>query len=125
MEKILLVDDDLDLLYGLQHMLTKSGYEVHTLSQGTYVLQELEQFTPDLMILDINLGVMDGRQICESIKKLAAYQYLPILLYSAEDHPDLNVADCRAEAFIQKPFSRYDFLQQVIRCIHPTNLLKE
>jgi len=113
MDKILVADDDLDLLLLMQYTLTKEGYEVKILPNGKAVLPVVETFEPDLVILDINLGDADGRELCQQIKAMAAFHNLPIILYSAEDFPDLQIADCHASAFIKKPFTTSQFLQKV------------
>ena len=113
MDKILLADDDLDLLLILDHTLTKAGYKVRVLPGGTDVILALRIFEPNLVILDINLGDADGRELCHQIKSILAFQHIPIILYSAEAFPDLKIANCQANGFIKKPFSTTEFLQQV------------
>jgi DNA-binding response OmpR family regulator len=109
MDKILVVDDDVDLLNIMQLMLIRSGYEVRSLNNGKAVIAILKQDCPDLVILDINLGDADGRQICKDVKSMECFQFLPILLYSAEDRLKIDIADCHADAFVNKPFLRKNF----------------
>jgi DNA-binding response OmpR family regulator len=113
MRKILLVDDDEDMLILVEKMLIKQGLTVMTISDGKQVLAAMNSFLPDLVILDINLGDTDGREICHSIKLLPTFSDLPIILYSAQTWPDLSIADCKANAFIQKPFSQRVFLEKI------------
>lgn len=113
MHKILIVDDDLDMLTLVEHLLQKKGYKVTCLSSGKYVLDTMNVLEPDLVILDVNLGLADGRQLCEQIKNIETYQHLPVILYSAEQLNNLSPGNCKANAFIQKPFSPSAFLKQV------------
>jgi len=113
MHRILLVDDDPDMLFLVKQMLVKKGYTVKVLMNGQSVLSNLASFHPDLIILDINLGDTDGREICSTIKSQARFCNIPIVLYSAEAWPDLRIADCRADAFIQKPFVHHFFLEKI------------
>lgn len=105
MQKILVVDDDVDMLLMLKNMFTKAGYLIRTLNSGKTVLPVIHSFHPDLVILDINLGDADGRELCHQIKCLENFKHIPIILFSAEDFPNLNIADCKADAFVVKPFS--------------------
>jgi DNA-binding response OmpR family regulator len=113
MEKILVVDDDVDLLIILEEVLTKAGYLIRTLTGGKDVLVVVHSFHPDLLILDINLGDADGRELCHEIKCHEDFKHLPIILCSAEDFPDINIADCKADTFIFKPFSKSYILEVV------------
>ena len=117
MNKILVVDDDIDLLNIMQLMLIRSGYEVRSLNNGKAVMAILNQDCPDLVILDINLGDADGRQICKDVKSMESFRFLPILLYSAEDRPKVDIADCHADAFVNKPFIKKEFLKLVNKLI--------
>ena len=111
------MDDDIDLLNVMQHMLVRSGYEVRSLSKGKAVISTLQQDCPDLVILDINLGDADGRQICKDVKAMECFQLLPILLYSAEDRSKVDIAECHANAFVNKPFIKKEFLKLVKKLI--------
>ena len=113
MRKILLADDDQDMLSLMKSMLTKKGFTVLGLFKGKQVLSNIQTFQPDLVILDINFGDSDGREICNAIKSQENYNDIPIILYSAESWPDHQIADCKADAFIQKPFSRDLFLDKI------------
>lgn len=113
MRKILLVDDDEDMLMLVEIMLIKKGFTVMTLGDGKQVLAKMDSFRPDLVILDINLGDTDGREICRDIKLLPDFSDIPVILYSAQSWPDLSIADCKANTFIQKPFSQQNFLEKI------------
>ena len=117
MNKILVVDDDIDLLNIMQLMLIRSGYEVSPLNNGKAVMAILKHDCPDLVILDINLGDADGRQICKDVKAMECFQLLPILLYSAEDRSKVDIAECHANAFVNKPFIKKEFLKLVKKLI--------
>jgi DNA-binding response OmpR family regulator len=107
------VDDDLDLLFVMQKTLQSGGYHVSTLSDGKMVMHTIELSAPDLIILDINLGDTDGREICEKIKHTHGFTHIPVILYSAGHRMDTTAADCEAAAFIKKPFSKSYILEKV------------
>jgi len=100
-------------LFVLKKILQTNGYQVTALSDGNRVLNAIGLSVPDLIILDINLGETDGRTICEEIKNTPAYRHIPILLYSAEQYMDAAIANCQADAFIKKPFSKNLLLEKI------------
>ena len=113
MKKILLVDDDADLVLLLQHVLKAKGYSVITLNEGSNVVTVLDTVQPDLLILDINIGDYDGREICREVKKNNAYDHIPIVLFSALVKEKEAMEGCEADAYIEKPITTPSFLQKI------------
>jgi len=74
-KKILIVDDDSDTKEILSLVLVEGGYEVRMLSCGDTVFDDIKDFQPDLILMDVMLAGMDGRAICKEIKE----NYLTIL----------------------------------------------
>ncbi|HWZ16679.1 MAG TPA: response regulator [Mucilaginibacter sp.] len=105
MRKILAVDDDQDILDVLRFVLEDSGYEVETLSDGRYLFDTIKSNEPDLILLDIMLGNLDGRELCKDVKNKVETHDIPVILISASH----NIADSMTQkgapnAFIAKPF---------------------
>jgi DNA-binding response OmpR family regulator len=113
MENILVVDDDKDLLSIIKRMLTVNGYKATTLTDGNLVFKTLKESVPDLVVLDINLGVCDGREICRRIKESQAYGNIPVILYSAEKYQNQDLVKYKANGFIHKPFPKSLFLEKI------------
>jgi DNA-binding response OmpR family regulator len=104
MNKILVVDDDVDLLTNMKSFLKKQGYEVAVTTSCKEGTEILLSFQPDLILLDVNVGDEDGRDMCRLIKNQAKYKHIPVLLISAR-HEELMLYDqCGASAFLKKPF---------------------
>ncbi|MES2377726.1 MAG: response regulator [Bacteroidota bacterium] len=105
MQRILAVDDDKDILEVLQLILEDSGYEVETLADGHLLFDRIKQHHPDLIILDIMLGNMDGRELCRSVKANTATRKIPVILLSAS-HAIANSLkqNGNPDDFIAKPF---------------------
>jgi len=101
---ILAVEDDLGILEILQLILLNEGYKVITYTSGKDVEQLIEEHHPDLVLMDIRLGDMDGREICKSIKADAKYQDTPVVLMSAHAFSDKMMKEAFANDFIPKPF---------------------
>ena len=114
MRRILAVDDDNDILEVLQFILEDSGYEVETLSDGHFLFEKIKGHTPDLILLDIMLGNLDGRQLCRDVKTKQETRDIPVILVSASH----NVAGTMHQkgapnAFIAKPFDINELLNTI------------
>nr|WP_259067884.1 response regulator [Mucilaginibacter sp. X4EP1]MCS3813410.1 DNA-binding response OmpR family regulator [Mucilaginibacter sp. X4EP1] len=79
-KKILILDDDAYLLETLSILLMDSGYEIRALSNGKNIFDTIYEFHPDLVLMDIMLGDMDGRLICSRVKQQSDTKNLPVIL---------------------------------------------
>jgi DNA-binding response OmpR family regulator len=104
--RILIVDDEPDLLTVLRFGLEAAGFEVLQASDGEQALALARQHLPDLMILDLMLPRMDGYKVCRALKFDERYRALPILILSARSgEQDRRLAfDMGADAFMSKPY---------------------
>lgn len=114
-KKILIVDDDIDILEGLTFILTSEGYETQSLSKGEVVFTTLEEFQPDVILLDVLMSGSDGREICIQIKQDAKLRHIPIIMISAHPSAKKNSLECGAEEFLAKPFEIDELLKTVQR----------
>jgi len=104
MKRILAVDDNKDILEILKYILEESGYEVDTLSDGHFFFEKIHEHTPDLILLDVMLGDIDGRELCKDIKTQEETHDIPVIMISAS-HSVTNVRQkCAPDAFLAKPF---------------------
>ena len=83
MSKILIVDDYRGTLETLKYILESNGYKVKTLKNTLNIYREIDEFNPDLLMLDLLLEGEDGRQICKNLKTGFEYRDLRILVFSA------------------------------------------
>ena len=104
MQKILVVDDDKDLLEMVEMTLSRLGYHITTLAKGSGFLNMVESIRPDIILLDIFLGDADGRTLCYNLKLQPAYENIPVILYSAGYVPHSTIEHSKADEFIIKPF---------------------
>lgn len=104
MSKILVVDDDKDILDILQYILEDYGYEVDTLSDGRYFFDQISEHKPDLILLDVMLGNMDGRDLCKAVKTQDDTQRIPVIMLSASHHSTDADGLGAPDDFIEKPF---------------------
>jgi DNA-binding response OmpR family regulator len=102
MKKILVVDDDPSILQVVDIILTRKGFDVHTHSTGNNVPEVVDNYHPDLVLLDIRLPGKPGTEVCKDLKH--ANSNLPVVLFSANVSREKAVAECDADDFIKKPF---------------------
>jgi two-component system phosphate regulon response regulator PhoB len=116
MRRILAVDDDNDILEVLQFILEDSGYEVETLTDGHFLMEKIRESNPDLILLDIMLGNMDGRELCKAVKQLEATHNIPVILISASHNiSNTKYEDGAPNDFIAKPFDINELLDTIKR----------
>ncbi len=104
-KKILVLDDDPDILEILSLILIESGYEIRTLSCGDTIFDDLIDLCPDLVLMDVMLADMDGRSICKEIKENHLTCSVPVILISGTHNltASLNLPGA-ANDFVAKPF---------------------
>lgn len=105
-QRILIVDDELDLLEVLKFGLEAEGYEVVTASDGEQGLAAARQLIPDLVVLDLMLPRMDGYKVCRALKFDERYKRIPIFILSARSgETDRRLAlELGADEFHTKPY---------------------
>jgi CheY-like chemotaxis protein len=113
MTKILLADDDPDLLLLLGHVLEVKGYQAIQVTDGSDVMRTVSAVQPDIIILDIDMGQYDGTSICRELKNDPAYTHIPVVLFSAMVSEAEAVKNCKADGFIEKPVSTGFFLHEI------------
>ena len=105
-KRILVVDDEEDILNVLRFRLEANNYEVLVASDGQEGLNKARSEKPDLMILDLMLPKLDGYKVCRMLKFDEAYKLIPIIIFTAraqKKDEELSM-EMGADAYIQKPF---------------------
>jgi two-component system phosphate regulon response regulator PhoB len=119
MFKILVIDDDADLLFLGSSMLRQKGYDVFSLARPENIPEIIKSFRPDLILLDIKLGEADGRKICLELKNNPETRAIKVILYSAFPETSIDVLKYGADDFVLKP---YDFKHLVNKIDHHLRL---
>ncbi|MEN8928496.1 MAG: response regulator transcription factor [Flavobacteriales bacterium] len=103
--KILLVDDDEDILDLLEYNLSKEGYLVETAMNGKLAVQKADSFVPDLIIMDVMMPEMDGIEACAEIRQnpKLANSIITFLTARSEDYSQIAGFDAGADDYITKP----------------------
>lgn len=116
-KRILVADDDPSILDVLEIMLAEiGGYLVETTASGNSVL-ELEDNLPDLILLDLWMSGMDGREICTKLKSQDNTKTIPVIIFSANRDIQTIAETAGADDYIAKPFQMNELLEKVRNCI--------
>src|ERR1700760_228961 len=105
MKNILVVDDDESIREMITYILESEGYKVSGLENGQAVVGTVQDTQPDLVLLDVQLGDRDGRDICRELKQLEATRKIPVIMISANSGwQALMEKKCKPDDFLSKPF---------------------
>lgn len=113
MKKILVVDDDKDIIDALEIILETEGYIVSKISNGDETYKIVKDFNPNLILLDILMSGNDGRSICKILKSNQNTSSIPIILMSAHPLAVKEYSNYGGDAFLPKPFDTEELLQIV------------
>lgn len=117
-KKILVVDDEPELLWVLSFRLGKSGYKIFSASDGQEALDLAQQIVPDLIILDVNLPTLHGDKVAAILKKEEKFKNVPMILISATAISlDKVAADCFADDYFTKPIEPEELLKKIKQLI--------
>src|SRR5437763_10726159 len=110
--RILVVDDEIEILRALQRSLTAHGFEVFTASSGEEALESIAHHRPDLMLLDLGLPGMSGLEVS---KRVRAQSNLPIIVLSVKDaeRDKVQALDLGADDYVPKPFGMDEVLARI------------
>lgn len=113
--KILVVDDEPDILEFLEYNLNKEGYQVFTASNGEEGLELAEKEKPDLIILDIMMPKMDGVEVCRTLRSKPMFDKTLIAFLTAreEDYSQIAALDVGGDDYITKPIRPRVFMSRV------------
>lgn len=111
-KRILIADDDLAILESLKLLLEMFHYEVETTADGR-VVEKIREVRPQLLLLDIWMSGVDGREICREIKRDKEMSKIPVIMVSASRDVSRSSKESGAEEFLPKPFEMDELLQKV------------
>ncbi|MEW5895401.1 MAG: response regulator [Candidatus Omnitrophota bacterium] len=119
-KKILIIEDDQDIVSLLEYRLISQGYEVLTAFDGAKGLELAKNAMPDLITLDINLPEVNGFTVCSMLKADEVYHSIPIIVITARDGYADNVFDetVKPEAYVTKPFDMNELIEKIEALIH-------
>jgi DNA-binding response OmpR family regulator len=117
-KKILIVDDEPDILAVTVTRLETSGYEVLMAKDGEEALKLLKKSKPDLILLDLLLPKMQGDELCKKLKSDVKFKHMPIILFTASIiRVPAKVEEMGADDYILKPFEPEELLFKIKKFI--------
>lgn len=105
MHKIIVLDDNEDILEAVSLVLKRKPLEIVALRDPEELMYNIPAHEPALLLMDIFLGKDDGRRICRSLKDNPSFDQLAVVLFSAQAYTPESVAASGADAILDKPFS--------------------
>ena len=124
MNKILIVDDNLDLSKVLERYFKRNNIICRIVSEGEQIFSACASFDPDLILLDIKMGDLDGRTICKDLKTNNNTNQIPVIMLSALYDIEEKIKDCKADDYISKPFDLSEILIKVKKYLPVKNEYK-
>ncbi|MDQ6757904.1 MAG: response regulator [Bacteroidota bacterium] len=109
---VLIVEDNFDLAEATKRFLEIKRFSVF-ISDGKNLQKIIEEHPPDIIILDIFLGALDGREICKNLKQNESTKKIPVIMLSAHDKLSKAYDDDCADGYIMKPFALTELLQEI------------
>jgi len=113
MNKILVVDDDVDILTLVEAILSMNTFDVQGISRWEDIYTKMDEFKPNLVLLDVMLGGADGRDICKNLHLDKKTKNIPVVLFSANPEMGKYIKECMAQDFVPKPFDISNLLKTV------------
>ena len=114
-KKVLIADDEPNIVVSLEFLMEHCGYAVRVARNGEEALRQVEIFKPDLILLDVMLPLRNGFDVCQKIRENTAFQATKIIMLTAKGR-DIEVTKglaLGADAYITKPFGTKELLAQV------------
>lgn len=119
--KILIVDDEQNIVISLEFLMRREGYEVLVANDGDAALAQIAAHMPDLVLLDIMLPKKNGYEVCQQIRATPQWQGIKVIMLTAKGR-DTEVTKgmaLGADAYMTKPFSTKDLVAQVKAMLGP------
>jgi len=111
-KKVMIADDDPGILDAVSIMLEFEGYDVKSTLNGAELLN-MDTDLPDVLLLDIWMSGIDGRDICRQLKQKPVTSGMPVILISASKDIERSALEAGADGFLAKPFEMTDLLDKV------------
>ncbi|MHB8836058.1 MAG: response regulator transcription factor [Candidatus Methylomirabilia bacterium] len=123
MPRILIVDDEPNIVLALELLMKREGYEIRTVGDGERAVEAAETFRPDLILLDVMMPRMDGYEVCQRIRADDSLKSMLIVMLTAKgrDVEREKGLALGADLYITKPFSTRDVVRKVKELLASTS----
>jgi two-component system, OmpR family, alkaline phosphatase synthesis response regulator PhoP len=126
MPKVLVVDDEQDILELIRHSLAKEGFEVHVAANGAQAIEQARKVKPEIIIMDVMMPVMDGMEACRQLKDNPDTKNIPVIFLTArsEEFAELAGFEAGADDYIAKPVRNRVLLSRVKAILRRGNAIQ-
>jgi DNA-binding response OmpR family regulator len=114
-KRVLIADDEPNIVTSLEYLMTKSGYEVQVARNGEEALALVETFMPDLVLLDVMMPRRSGYEVCQKMRERPEWRHIRIVMLSAKGR-EAEVSKglaLGADAYVTKPFSNRELIARI------------
>ncbi len=114
-KRVLVVDDEPNIVMTVADRLELNGYEVITAGDGMEALEKARNEKPDLIILDLMLPKMDGYKVCRDLKNDLEYKHIPIIMFTAKTMAadEILGLEMGADEYVKKPFELEELVKMI------------
>lgn len=119
-KKILIVDDEENIVISLEFLMEQAGYDLRVAKNGQEALEQVVNFDPDLILLDVMMPKINGFEVCRRVRELPGGQKIKIIMLTAKGR-EVEITKglaMGADAYITKPFSTKELMAQVQQMLH-------
>jgi DNA-binding response OmpR family regulator len=116
-KKILIIENDPDILTIVNEVLIEEGYETASTWRTDDIFSTINYYHPDLLLIDYGLNGINGAKICQEIKDNHGTNHLPVIIMSTDERILPSLTAVRCNAFIPKPFDIYDLIEKIDGCL--------
>ncbi|MES3017526.1 MAG: response regulator [Bacteroidota bacterium] len=121
--RILVLDDDPGILEAIDLSLTYCGFQVRPMLSGDNVFRMIDDFEPNLIILDYLLSGKNGGEICQDLKSDPLKKDIPVIMLSAHPEAAIKNSEFGCDSFLPKPFDLNILINEIQTFINPTPIV--
>ena len=114
-KKVLIADDEPNIVAAIEFLLKQRGYDVYTAGDGSEALRAVERIVPDLVVLDVMMPQTSGYEVCQTIRKRPEWRHIKVLMLSAKgrDAEVVKGVAMGADLYVTKPFSTRELMARI------------
>ena len=114
-KKVLIADDEPNIVTSLEYLMTKRGHEVKIARNGDEALALVESFLPDVVLLDVMMPRKSGYEVCQQIRERADWRHIKVVMLSAKGREsEVNKGlSLGADSYVTKPFSNQELIDKI------------
>ncbi|MEJ2903313.1 response regulator [Pedobacter panaciterrae] len=125
-QNILIIENDDDLVELLEELFSYEGYQVRCYKDTNDIFSLMEDFKPDIVLVDYLLPGINGGELCAQLKRDPSTKHIPVVIFSAYSQVLLSLGSYGCNAFISKPFELSSLLNQINKCLeNPSKIFTE